>query len=148
MARDGRANLAPLRGGRATHKLQRRMSDEENLDAQQLAMLVKRLDRQRRARNAADAISEQATGELTHDRQQYLKLLQAVAVAANESPSLDDALQAAIDEVCAYFGFPVGHAYLAIGNSSILALSDIWFVGDFARFEQFRGAVEKTLIAP
>jgi len=124
------------------------MSDEENLDAQQLAMLVKRLDRQRRARNAADAISEQATGELTYDRQQHLKLLQAVAVAANESPSLDDALQAAVDEVCAYFRFPVGHAYLAIGNSSILALSDIWFVGDFARFEQFRVAVEMTLIAP
>ena len=123
------------------------MSEEEQLDAQQLAMLVKRLDRQRRARNAAEAISEQATGEL-HDRQQHLRLLQAVAVAANESPSLDDALQAAVDEVCAYFGFPIGHAYLAIGNSSILALSDIWFVGDFARFEQFRVAVEMTLIAP
>jgi diguanylate cyclase (GGDEF)-like protein/PAS domain S-box-containing protein len=123
------------------------MSEEEQLDAQQLATLVKRLDRQRRARNAAEAISEQATGE-GYDRQHHLKLLQAVAVAANESPSLDDALQAAVDEVCAYFGFPVGHAYLAIGNSSILALSDIWFVGDFARFEPFRVAVEMTLIAP
>src|ERR1700674_626731 len=99
------------------------MSDEEQLDAQQLAMLVKRLDRQRRARDAAVSISEQATGVL-YEKQQHLKLLQAVAVAANESPSLDDALQAAVDQVCAHLACPVGHAYLAIGTTSILALSD------------------------
>jgi hypothetical protein len=69
------------------------MADEEQFDAHEIATLVKRLDRQRRAREAAESISEHATGVL-YDKQQHVKLLQSVAVAANESPSLDDALQA------------------------------------------------------
>jgi diguanylate cyclase (GGDEF)-like protein/PAS domain S-box-containing protein len=123
------------------------MPDDEHLDAQELAMLVKRLDRQRRARVAAESISEHATGVL-YDKQQHLKLLQAIAVAANESPSLDDALQAAVDQFCMHFEWPVGHAYLAIGTTAILTLSDIWFIRDLSRFENFRQAVETTLIAP
>ncbi|HEV8659649.1 MAG TPA: EAL domain-containing protein [Thermoanaerobaculia bacterium] len=123
------------------------MADEEQFDALEIATLVKRLDRQRRAREAAESISEHATGVL-YDKQQHLKLLQSVAVAANESPSLDDALQATVDQMCTHLGWPVGHAYLAIGTTSILTLSDIWFIGDLDRFENFRRAVETTLIAP
>jgi len=101
----------------------------------------------RRARDAAESISEHATGVL-YDKQQYLKLLQSVAVAANESPSLDDALQATVDQMSTHLGWPVAHAYLAIGTTSILTLSDIWFIGDLERFENFRRAVETTLVAP
>jgi len=123
------------------------MAEDEQFDALEIATLVKRLDRQRRARDAAESISEHATGVL-YDKQQHLKLLQSVAVAANESPSLDDALQATVDQMSTHLGWPVGHAYLAIGTTSILTLSDIWFVGDLERFENFRRAVETTLIAP
>jgi diguanylate cyclase (GGDEF)-like protein/PAS domain S-box-containing protein len=123
------------------------MAEDEQFDAQELAMLVKRLDRQRRAKVAADAISDHATGIL-YDKHQHLKLLQAVAVAANESPSLDDALQSTVDQISMHFRWPVGHGYLAIGTTSILTLSDIWFIGDLDRFERFRRAVETTLVAP
>ena len=123
------------------------MPEDDQFDALEIATLVKRLDRQRRAREAAESISEQATGVL-YDKQHHLKLLQAVAVAANESPSLDDALEAAVDQMCTDLGWPVGHVYLAIGTTSILTLSDIWFVGDLNRFENFKRAVETTLIAP
>jgi diguanylate cyclase (GGDEF)-like protein/PAS domain S-box-containing protein len=123
------------------------MPEDDQLDAQELAMLVKRLDRQRRARVAADAISDSATGVL-YDRQQHLKLLQTVAIAANESNSLDDALEAAVDQICTHLGWPVGHAYLAIGTTSVVALSDIWFIGDLDRYESFRRAIETTLVAP
>ena len=123
------------------------MAEEEEFDALEIATLVTRLDRQRRAREAAESISEHSTGAI-YVKQEHLKLLQAVAVAANESPSLDDALQATVDQMCTHLGWPVGHAYLAIGTTSILTLSDIWFVGDLPRFENFRRAVETTLIAP
>jgi diguanylate cyclase (GGDEF)-like protein/PAS domain S-box-containing protein len=123
------------------------MPDDEQLDAHELAQLVKRLDRQRRARTAAEAISDQATGVL-YAKQQHLKLLQTVAIAANESPSFDDALESAVDAICTHLGWPVGHAYLAIGTTSVLTLSDIWHIGDFSRYESFRGALESTLIAP
>ncbi len=110
-------------------------------------MLVRRLDRQRRARTAADAIADHATGAL-YDKQKHLRLLQAVAVAANESRSLDDALQAAVDQICTHFGWPVGHAYLAVGATSVLTLAETWYLADLSRFERFRRALETTVIDP
>ena len=114
-------------------------------DAEELAQLVKRLDRHRRARKATDAISDHATHAL-YDNQQHLRLLQAVAIAANESSSLDDALLSAVDQICVELGWPVGHAYLTI--TKILALSDIWFIADLQRFAAFRQSIEGTLFAP
>ncbi|HMC20396.1 MAG TPA: hypothetical protein VKL19_00990, partial [Thermoanaerobaculia bacterium] len=102
------------------------MPDRDPTDAEELAQLVKRLDRHRRARQATDAISEHSTRAL-YDNQQHLRLLQAVAIAANESSSLDDALLSAVDQICTQLGWPVGHAYLTI--TQILVLSDIWFIG-------------------
>ncbi|HUJ12833.1 MAG TPA: diguanylate cyclase, partial [Thermoanaerobaculia bacterium] len=121
------------------------MAENDPTDAKELAQLVKRLERHRRARQATDAISESATRAL-YENQQHLRLLQAVAIAANESSSLDDALLSAVDQICAQLGWPVGHAYLAI--TEILALSDIWFVADLQRFAAIRETIETTLLAP
>ena len=123
----------------------RRLPDQEQDDSEELAQLVKRLDRHRRARVATDAISEHATGSL-YDQQHHVRLLQAVAIAANESSSLDDALLSAVDQVCMQLGWPLGHAYLTI--TKILALSDIWYLADLQRFAPLRLAIESTLIAP
>ena len=114
-------------------------------DAEELAQLVKRLDRHRRARKATDAISDHSTHAL-YESQQHLRLLQAVAIAANESSSLDDALLSAVDQICVELGWPVGHAYLTI--TRILALSDIWYIADLQRFAAFRQSIEGTLFAP
>jgi diguanylate cyclase (GGDEF)-like protein/PAS domain S-box-containing protein len=121
------------------------VAENDPTDAEELAQLVKRLDRQRRARQATEAISEQSTRAL-YEKQEHLRLLQAVAIAANESSSLDDALLSAVDQICTQLGWPVGHAYLTI--TQILALSDIWFIGDLQRFTQFRRVVETTPHAP
>ena len=121
------------------------MPDNNPTDSEELAQLVKRLDRHRRARQATDAISEHAARAL-YDNQQHLRLLQGVAVAANESSSLDDALLSAVDQICAELGWPIGHAYLTI--TQILALSDIWFIADLQRYGAFRKALEDTLLAP
>jgi diguanylate cyclase (GGDEF)-like protein/PAS domain S-box-containing protein len=121
------------------------LAEDEHTDAEELAQLIKRLDRHRRARMATDAISDQATGSL-YDKQEHLRLLQAVAVAANESMSLDDALLSAVDEVCTHLHWPVGHAYLTI--TKVLALSDIWYVADLQRFGEFRKGVESTPLGP
>jgi diguanylate cyclase (GGDEF)-like protein/PAS domain S-box-containing protein len=117
------------------------VADQDPTDSEELAQLVKRLDRHRRARLATDAISEQSTRAL-YTNQAHLRLLQAVAIAANESSSLDDALLSAVDQICAHLDWPVGHAYLTI--TQILALSDIWFVADLQRYAAFRLAVEAT----
>src|SRR4051794_38244833 len=117
---------------------------EKETEAEELAGLIRRLDRHRRARLAVDAISEQAPGAL-YEKQRHLKLLQAVAVATNESSSLDDALQSAVDQICRHFDWPVGHAYLAVGGTAVVTLSDLWFIDDLRRFEHFRAALETTV---
>ena len=119
------------------------MAEQDPTDSEELAQLVKRLDRHRRARLATDAISEQSTRAL-YANQGHLRLLQAVAIAANESSSLDDALLSAVDQICTQLGWPVGHAYLTI--TEILALSDIWFMSEMQRWAPFRNAVETTAL--
>jgi diguanylate cyclase (GGDEF)-like protein/PAS domain S-box-containing protein len=123
------------------------MAERDDLGSEELALLVKRLDRQRRARLAAEAISEQATRAL-YEKQQHLLLLQAVAVAANESTSFLDAVQAVVDQVCMQMHWPLGHVYLPIGVSALLSLGDIWSVESDERFETFRRFLENTQYSP
>jgi diguanylate cyclase (GGDEF)-like protein/PAS domain S-box-containing protein len=123
------------------------MADRDDLGSEELALLVKRLDRQRRARLAAEAISEQATRTL-YEKQQHLLLLQAAAVAANESTSFLDAVQAVVDQVCMQMHWPVGHVYLPVGASALLSLGDIWFVETEERFDSFRRFLEETQYSP
>src|SRR5207253_1234002 len=95
----------------------------------------------------AEAISEQATRAL-YEKQQHLLLLQAAAVAANESTSFLDAVQAIVDQVCMQMHWPIGHVYLPIGASALLSLGDIWFVEGEERFEAFRRFLEETQYSP
>ena len=55
------------------------------------------------------------------------RLLQAMATAANEASCLEEALQVAVDEICAHTGWVGGHAYLPAGalGDSVVPMS-IW----------------------
>jgi hypothetical protein len=41
-----------------------------------------------------------------------LRLLQEVAVAANQAQSVEDLLQFALDKICDYMQWPAGHVYI------------------------------------
>ena len=59
-----------------------------------------------------------------------LRLLHAITTAANAS-CLDEALQAAVDAICAHTGWPVGHAYVCDGEpGDELAASNVWHLDD------------------
>ncbi len=60
--------------------------------------------------SALNATLEQRVAERTA----LLELLQDIIMAANEATSSTEALQFAVDRICAYMGWPVGHAYLAV----------------------------------
>src|SRR6185436_20552573 len=47
------------------------------------------------------------------ERTALLALIQDVTRAANEAPTSAAALQYAVDRLCAYTGWPIGHVYLA-----------------------------------
>jgi PAS domain S-box-containing protein len=72
-------------------------------------------------------------------------LLQRIAVVANEASSLREAIQAALDEVCAHTGWPVGHAYLRSEDSGgELVPTGIWHLDDPSRYQTFRRVTEAT----
>ncbi|HET9332012.1 MAG TPA: PAS domain S-box protein [Gemmatimonadota bacterium] len=74
------------------------------------------------------------------------RLLQRVAVLANESESVRDAMQTALELVCWHAGWPVGHVYMPSEDASgELTPTDIWHLDDPALHERFR-AVTRSIV--
>src|SRR5262249_34124510 len=63
-------------------------------------------------------------------RTDSLELLQRTAAQANQSTSADEALAAALDEICRFMGWPVGHAYLASTDEPGRLVSTVWNIRD------------------
>jgi ammonium transporter len=77
-------------------------------------------------------------------RTDSLQLLRHTAAAANESTSVEDALAVALDEVCRFTGWPVGHALLASRDDpSQLVSTGIWRIVDEEEYGAFRAARER-----
>lgn len=75
---------------------------------------------------------------------ELVRLLQVVAVAANEARRLEPALQTCLDEVCAHTGWQVGHAYLLDRDTGELAPTTVWHLADEETFRAFRELTEAT----
>jgi PAS domain S-box-containing protein len=96
------------------------------------------------------------SGEMTEDRTpprladvgggdvnlDLVRLLQVVAVAANEARSVEEALQTCLGEVCTYMGWPVGHAFLRDVESGDLRSAGVWCLGGDDLFQRFRETSE------
>jgi PAS domain S-box-containing protein len=75
------------------------------------------------------------------ERTESLQLLRRTAAAANESSSIEAALAAALAEVCAYTGWPIGHAFLmSRDDPNLLVSTGIWHLSDEGRYGAFREA--------
>jgi ammonium transporter len=77
-------------------------------------------------------------------RTDSLQLLRRTAAAANESSSVEDALALALDEVCRFTSWPIGHAFLVSRDDpDQLVSTGIWRMSDEARYREFRAATER-----
>jgi signal transduction histidine kinase/CheY-like chemotaxis protein len=85
----------------------------------------------------------QVAMEKLYERQRQLQLLYAVADAANRATSVEAAIQVALDEICAYTKWPIGHAYL-VSDKPIycLAPTTLWHLDNAEEFLAFREATE------
>ncbi|HEX2274531.1 MAG TPA: ATP-binding protein [Acidimicrobiales bacterium] len=62
-------------------------------------------------------------------------LVRTVAVAANRASAVPEAMQVALDEICRYAGWPVGHlCLLADDRDGELLSTDVWHLDDPERF--------------
>src|SRR5581483_11500225 len=89
-----------------------------------------------------EAISERVTREL-YDRKAELELLETVATAANQAATIEEALQVAVERVCAHTGWPVGHVYVYEKESHRLESAGIWHVDNGGRYDEFRRVSER-----
>ena len=82
----------------------------------EIARLERRLRRETAARHEAEAIAERGLRDL-FQRQQEIALLENIAVAANEADGVHDAMARALEAVCRYTHWPLGHLWLVSGPS-------------------------------
>jgi ammonium transporter len=81
--------------------------------------------------------------EAVRHRTDSLHLLRRTAAAANESSSVEDVLALAIDEVCRFTGWPIGHAFsVSRDDPEELVSTGIWRIADEERYREFRIATE------
>ena len=104
----------------------------------EVARLKLRLERERLARLQAEQIAENGLREL-YAKQRQSQLLETVATSANQASSVSGVLRLAISEICAFTGWPLGHAWLAYGSGAAATLKStrIWNEHRSERFDAF-----------
>jgi signal transduction histidine kinase/CheY-like chemotaxis protein len=77
------------------------------------------------------------------ERTALITLMRDVTVAANEASDIHAALQVAVDRICAYTQWPVGHAYLqTMDGTGEWVPTGIWHVDEPSRFAAFQQATQ------
>jgi PAS domain S-box-containing protein len=79
-------------------------------------------------------------GEQTlSQKNKQLELLKDVATAANQATTIAAAMQFAVNRICEFTGWPLGHAWIVSGQKPMLS-PPIWNQGQAPRFDAFRAA--------
>src|SRR4030095_4738405 len=106
---------------------QRRALQQQNLELRQRGECL----------SALNATLEQQVAERTA----LLELLQDITIASNEATRSAEALQSVVDRMCAYIGWPVGHAYLAVAPGvARWTPTPIWHLEDTEHYISFKQA--------
>jgi PAS domain S-box-containing protein len=102
-------------------------------------------------RKRAEAALQQAHATLeqrVQERTALVELMQDITRAANEAPRSAEALQYAMDRICAYAGWPVGHVYLAVAaGADRWAPTTLWHLDAPERFAAFQQATQTVEFA-
>ena len=118
-------------------------ADREYLD--RLERLERRLQRERAARRAAEAIVEGSTRELFL-RAERLRLLETIAVACNLGQDPEAALKTALEQVCGFTGWPVGHALIRKrGRRVTMESTKLWWAKEGVDTADFCAVSESTV---
>lgn len=125
-------------------------SEPASLDTAQaeLRRLVKRLERERKARKEAETLAETGLRDL-YETQRKLQLLLLIAADANESATEEDAILFALRHICEHTSWPVGHAYvLSAGGVNEMVSMKLWRLDDPERYANFRRVSEAISYPP
>ncbi len=91
-------------------------------------------------------ITERARAEKAlQERNKYIKLLQEIAVKANEAQDTEEVLRFCVKKICDLTEWPIGHVYAFSGDSrDELIPMNIWHTKDEKQFNIFHAITMKT----
>jgi diguanylate cyclase (GGDEF)-like protein len=112
-----------------------------------IARLERQLARERKAREAAEAIAEKGLREL-YDSQQRLSLIQRITEAANSAKDVRIALSVAVREVCCQMGWDFGNALLVDPATGEARACDCWYAASPQRLADFVEASRRIAFPP
>jgi signal transduction histidine kinase/DNA-binding response OmpR family regulator len=123
-------------------------SAKENF-GEELQKLKRRAERDRRARLEAEAIAEGGLREL-YEKKVQIELLGAIAVVANESTGVEEALRFALAKICQTTGWTLGHAYVVkvVNGGKRLFSTGIWYGSETERTRPFYIASDAATFDP
>jgi diguanylate cyclase (GGDEF)-like protein/PAS domain S-box-containing protein len=87
---------------------------------------------------------QQLAGEITslmaavQRENQFVKLLQEIAVAANEAANVEEAIRRGLERICDATGWPMGHLYLTSEGGDRLLSTPVWHLSHPRRFNALR----------
>ncbi len=103
------------------------MTDPNKTDLARIARLERRIERERTARQEADAIAERALRDLYREKRR-LALVETIAVAANLDDDPTKTFELALRRICEFTGWPVGQVYMfADETDERLRWSGVWY---------------------
>jgi PAS domain S-box-containing protein len=80
-------------------------------------------------------------------KNKQLELLKDIATTANQASTIAEAMQFAVDRVCVFTGWPLGHAWIAFSGQKHLVSSPVWSGVQGCRFDAFRAASEANVFS-
>jgi len=90
---------------------------------------------------------EEALNE-TMAKNRFIKLLTKVASAANQAQDINEAILTAMQEICRYSEWSIGHCFIYDKRIQRLSSNGLWFLEDDASYHTFKVARESTIIIP
>lgn len=79
------------------------------------------------------------------DKTAVVELLQGVAIASNEASNLEQAVRIALEKICIYSKWPIGHVYYVDKeNKNKLTATKIWYLADKNLYQDFCQSREET----
>jgi diguanylate cyclase (GGDEF)-like protein/PAS domain S-box-containing protein len=106
-----------------------RSGADDAVDGADLGRLVPAVER---------ALREASGRRQNREAEAALHLVQKITAAANETLSTVDALHVALDHLCGYGQWAVGHLLTTEGTGEALATSRAWYLRDSGRYEELR----------
>ncbi len=92
-----------------------------------------------------DVTQRRQAEETARQKTELVALLQTVASAANESTSVEAAMQFAINKVCTFFDWPSGHVYLSADDASgDMVSTNLWYFEKEGTSERLQEIVQNN----